>query len=98
MSVFASVSTLVAQIPGIQVPPAQAPPGLENVSNLVLGWLRWGALIAGVGTLIYCGIQIIVGRRNRNQMATEGVIGIPWVLAGLAVVGIAGSLVSSVTG
>ena len=95
MSVLASVSTFVAQIPN---PPPQAPPGLENVSNMVLGWLKWGGLIAGVGTLIYCGIMIIVGRRNRNQMATDGVIGIPWVLAGLAVIGIASALVGMVAG
>ena len=54
-------------------PKPQAPPGLENASNLILGWLVWGARVGGVAGVLICALMIIAGRRNRNQMATEGV-------------------------
>ena len=76
-------------------PKPQAPPGLENASNLILGWLVWGARVGGVAGVLICALMIIVGRRNRNQMATEGVFSLAWVFGGLSLVAVAASLVGA---
>jgi hypothetical protein len=60
-----------------------APPGLADLGNTVIGWLKWILVISGVGGLIWCGIMMTVGRRNRSAMAADGASGIPWVLGGL---------------
>jgi len=90
MSVLASVSTLVAEIPN---PSPAPPPGLVDLTNTLFSWLKWGVLMSGFGGLLICGGMIIWGRRNRNQMATDGVIGVVWVFGGLAVAGAAWQLV-----
>jgi hypothetical protein len=41
--------------------------------------------------------MIIVGRRSRNQMAIDGLMGTVWVFAGLALAGSAAVLVNAVT-
>jgi hypothetical protein len=79
----------------IPQPAPQAPPGLENASNLILGWLVWGARVGGVAGVLICALMIIVGRRNRNQMATEGVFSLAWVFGGLSLVAVAASLVGA---
>ncbi len=48
--------------------------------------MKWGGLVGAVGALIAAGIMMAVGRRNRNNMAIEGAVSIPWVVAGLAVI------------
>ncbi|EHY87486.1 hypothetical protein [Saccharomonospora azurea] len=68
-------------------PPPTAPPGkLTEATNTILGWMKWGGLVGAVGALIAAGIMMAVGRRNRNNMAIEGAVSIPWVVAGLAVI------------
>jgi hypothetical protein len=49
----------------------------------------------GVGGVLICALMIIVGRRNRNQMATEGVFSLAWVFGGLSLVAVAASLVGA---
>lgn len=78
------------QIPN---PPPKAPPGLEKISDTILGWLKWGTLVCGVGGLLICALMIVVGRRNRNAMASDGVAGAVWVIGGLALASLAGGLV-----
>ena len=82
-------------LPSLQIPdPAPtAPPGLDELTNTLLAWLKWGVLVAGVGGLLICAGMIILGRRNRNQMATDGVLGSIWVLGGLALASAAATLV-----
>ena len=48
--------------------------------------MKWGGLVGAVGALIAAGIMMAVGRRNRNNMAIEGAVSIPWVVAGIAVI------------
>lgn len=67
-------------------PPADLPPGFDVFSNTIIGWLKGFAQVGGVGGLIICGLMVIFGRRNRNQMATEGVMSTAWVAGGLAMV------------
>lgn len=74
-------------------PAPQAPPGLGTTASTFLSWEKWIALIVGVGGLMFCGIQMSAGRRNRSMLAAEGAAGIPWVIAGLTVVSFAASIV-----
>ena len=69
----------------VALPSPQAPPGLDRVSNLILGWGVWALRVGGIAGLLLAAFMIIVGRRNRNQLATEGVFGSLWVVVGLAI-------------
>lgn len=64
--------------------------------KLLLGWMKWGGLLAGVVGLIICGFMMIIGRRGRSQTAVEGAAGIPWIFAGLTLISLAASLVASI--
>lgn len=79
-------------------PDPVAPPGLGDFATDFLAWVRWGALIAGVVGLIFCAVQMMAGRRNRSAMAVDGAAGIPWVVAGLSIVAISASVVTSLSG
>jgi hypothetical protein len=75
--------------------PPQAPtPQLQALSGQLISWLKWGVLIAGVAGLFISAIMIVIGRRNRNAMAADGVSGAVWAVGGLA---LAASAVSIVT-
>lgn len=75
---------LLQQVPD---PPAAPPPGkLQEFVNTVLGWMKWFLLVAGVIGLLICAGMIILGRRQRNAVATEGLISIAYVIGGLALV------------
>lgn len=76
-------------------PPAAAPPGVGAKVDVLLGWLKWGGLIAGVAGLLVCGIMMMIGRRNRSAMAADGAARIPWVLGGLTLVAFSASLVGA---
>ncbi len=78
---------ITQQPPLIPDPAPLAPPGkLAAATNTILGWMKWAGLVGGVGALIAAGIMMAIGRRNRNNMAIEGAISLPWVVAGLALV------------
>ena len=77
------------------LPPANpvAPPGVGTRIGTLLGWWKWGALVAGLFGLIGCGAMMGLGRRNRSAMAAEGATGIPWVLAGLTLIALSSGIV-----
>lgn len=77
-------------------PSVQAPPGLQEKTDLLLGWLKWGGIGAGTAGIMVSGIMMAVGRRNRSSMAADGASSVPWVLGGCALVAIAGGLVGAV--
>jgi hypothetical protein len=84
---------LIAAVPN---PAPIAPPGLDGPANLLLGWLKWVGIIAGVVGFGTCSIMMILGRRNRSNMAVDGATGIPWVLGGLSLMSLASGLVGAV--
>jgi hypothetical protein len=65
------------QAANVPNPAPQAPPGLAGPVNTLLGWWKWGALVAGVFGLIGCGAMMAIGRRNRSNLAADGATGIP---------------------
>lgn len=81
---------------GAPNPAPTPPPGTSAFTDQFLGWLKWIGLIAGVGGLMVCGLMMTVGRRNRHSMAVEGAAGIPWTIAGLAVIALSSGIVGTV--
>ena len=79
-------------------PAPQAPPGLQAKTNIFLGWMKWGGIIAGVAGFMIAGIMMVVGRRNRSSMAADGASGLPWIIGGLSLCAIAGGIVGQVLG
>lgn len=77
-------------------PKPVAPPGMAGPANQILGWLKWSGLVAGVVGLGMCAIMMILGRRNRSNMAVDGASGIPWVLGGLSLMTLSAGLVGAV--
>jgi hypothetical protein len=67
----------------VPTPAMSPPPGLSEPIDTILGWVKWGAMIAGTIGLMVCAVMMMVGRRGRSSSAAEGAAGIPWVLLGL---------------
>lgn len=68
-------------------PPPIVPPGkLGNATNLVLGVLKYGGLVACAGMFMAAGIMMTVGRRRNNHMAVEGALSVPWAIVGVSTV------------
>ena len=80
---------LLAQVPDV---PAQEIPGLGPVATRILGWVKWISIIAGVAGIIVIAIMMMIGRRNRSQMAADGLSALPWIVGGLILVGISTQL------
>ena len=81
-----------AQIPN---PAPKAPPGLDALAQQLLGWLKWGVLVAGILGILVCALMLIIGRRNRSATAYEGLVGSAWVIGGLALASVAALLVGA---
>lgn len=74
-------------------PAPKPPPGMSATVNTLLGWWKWGAMVAGVFGLTGCGAMMAIGRRNRSSLAADGATGIPWVLAGLTLIALSSGIV-----
>jgi len=72
-----------------------APPGFAELAGNLLGWLKWGVLVAGVLGILICALMLIIGRRNRSATAYEGLVGSAWVIGGLALASVAALLVGA---
>jgi hypothetical protein len=68
---------------------------LGAFADQILGWLKWGVLVAGVLGILVCAIMIIIGRRNRSATAYEGLVGSAWILGGLALASVAAVIVGA---
>lgn len=79
-------------------PPPQAPPGIGELADQVIAWLKWGVLAAGMVGILVCAGMIIIGHRRRGGLAQEGLIGSVWVLGGLALASVAAVLVGAFAG
>ncbi|HEY6795889.1 MAG TPA: hypothetical protein VI248_14515 [Kineosporiaceae bacterium] len=75
-----------------------APPGMERPAEMLLGWMKWIGILAGMVGLGMCALMMIIGRRNRSSLAVDGAAGIPWVLAGLSLITLSSGLVAAVLG
>jgi hypothetical protein len=71
-----------------------APPGLAGGHAARLAEVD--GVVAGIVGFGACGIMMILGRRNRSNMAVGGATGIPWVLGGLSLMSLASGLVGAV--
>jgi len=69
---------------------------MAGPAGQMLGWLKWVGLVSGVVGLGMCAIMMILGRRNRSNMAVDGASGIPWVLGGLSLMTLSAGLVGAV--
>jgi len=69
--------------PLVPDPAPAPPPGLTGPVSTILGWVKWGAVIAGSVGLTVCAVMMMAGRRGRSSAAADGAAGIPWVLLGL---------------
>ena len=95
LAVGEALQSLLQEVPDVT---PQAPEGLDVLGTTLISWLMWVVIIAGFGGLLWCGIMMAVGRRNRSAMAADGATGIPWVVAGLSTVAFGAGVVSMVIG
>lgn len=89
---------LLDLVPAQDVPdpgPAPPPGRISEFADTIVGWMKWGLVVAGVVGMLICAGMVIIGRRQRNAMATEGLLGAGWVIAGLALVSSAAGIVGA---
>jgi hypothetical protein len=89
------LAELEAAVPN---PGPVVPPGMEKPAEMLLGWMKWIGILAGMVGLGMCALMMIIGRRNRSSLAVDGAAGIPWVLAGLSLITLSSGLVAAVLG
>jgi hypothetical protein len=99
--VLAHLISLVSPVPLLSLlatvpdPAPKVPiPELDNLANLIIGGMKWFGLVCGVVGILICAMMIMVGRRNRNQLASDGLSGVVWVIGGLSLLSLGGSFVS----
>lgn len=78
---------------GIPNPPAGVPLQFRGFGDLVVSALKWGLIVCGVAGLLACSIMIVIGRRDRNRLAQQGIFDTVYVLLGLAIGSMAATLV-----
>jgi len=98
-TVVAQLADNAAAVLAVSAPPTPgpvAPPGLQEFGDTVIGWMKWILVVCGVAGLLWCGIMMTIGRRNRSAMAADGASGIPWVIGGLTCGLVAAAVVATV--
>jgi len=73
-------------------PPATPPPGLGPVMSTILSWTKWIAIFCGIGGIFVIAIMMMIGRRNRSQMAADGMSALPWIVGGFLLIGLSATL------
>lgn len=92
LEVLDIVSFELVAMEGLDNPGAQAPPGLGDVATLILSYTKWIAGTLGVIGVIVIAIMMMIGRRNRSQMAADGLSALPWIVGGFLLIGLASTL------
>ena len=83
----------------VQNPAPANPAGGSNGVNLLLGYAKWGALIACAGAaLISGGLMAIGSLSNRPDNADRGKRALVWSLGGVVVTAIAIPVINTVFG
>lgn len=95
MTASLDLLALVGTVP-VPNPPPIPPPGTELIVGNWIGYFKWVALVAGTLGLIVCGIMMMIGRRHRSALASEGAAGVPWVIGGLILVSLTSTIVATV--
>ena len=99
MSMSASVIAAVAAVAQIADPVADAPEGLQTKTNVVLGLIKWGSLVAVLGLLLASGMVALAGDRGYGGgMSPELKSSVMKGVIALVIVGSAAQLVTFVSG
>lgn len=87
---------VIAEVLAIVPNPAPiAPPGMAEPAEQFIGWMKWVGIVAGIVGFGMCALMMILGRRNRSNMAVDGATGLPWVLGGLSTLTLAAGIVGA---
>ncbi len=87
------VSKILAAVPN---PSPVAPPGVGEKVLQLLGWLKWGGLVAVVAGFIVVGAVMIF--ENRGGQGGESAKRVMYVAIGAIIIGSAASLAAFLTG
>jgi len=75
-----------------------SPPGLGPVMSTILAWTKWIAIFCGIGGIFVIAIMMMIGRRNRSQMAADGMSALPWIVGGFLLIGLSATLAETLVG
>lgn len=92
MNEMLDAALMVASAPN---PAPSVPDGMAGPVNQIIGWGKWIVMALGVIGLLFCAGQMIMGRKNRHQMAADGATGIPWVIGGVSLIALSAPLVDA---
>lgn len=77
------------------VVPVDAPPGVGEKGDTVLGWLRWAGYMAVVAGIVLVGIRVAVG--NKRGEGEENMKGLGYVIIAGIVISAASLIAEAVT-
>lgn len=92
---FASAFDAATMLASAPNPAPTVPDGMQDPVNKIIGWGKWIVMALGVIGLLVCAGQMIMGRKNRHQMAADGATGIPWVIGGVSLIALAAPLIDA---
>lgn len=95
---FTSIAVKAHQafFPAVPDPSPVAPPGADDFS-LVLNWVMWIALAAGVLGFIIAGVMMMLQSQGRMSGGGEQMGRVGWVAVGCIIVGAASGLARQFT-
>ena len=93
MNALTQISVRMGEDGGAPNPSPVAPPGAEGF-ELVLSWVMWIALGAGVLGFMIVGIMMMLSNSGRMQSGGEHAKSLGWVAVGCVIVGAASLLVN----
>src|SRR5690606_39915051 len=69
---------------------------MDDFAGDWIGWAYWVGGLGGFLGIVICAIMMMIGRRNRHNMSVDGATGMLWVIGGLCLLVMAGSIVTGV--
>jgi len=66
-------------------------PSQQLIANMI-SWMKWIGLALGVTGFLMVAIMLMIGRRNRSQVAADSLTSLIWITVGLVILGMGAAL------
>lgn len=96
LRIFTMVVALGPPGDDLEDPGPKAPEGINEIASQWISEAKFFLMLGGVLGLFCCFGMMMIGRKNRSNLAGEGASGLLWVMAGLSGTSLAVPLVNQI--